>query len=346
MRLTRLLNVVASAALALLATSAMAQYTGSCSYWNGQAFTGNGNTLTSFFDTAYHSTGDHYLDVWRGGTCSYTNVYPQPNSQCIASVDSIDTGTARDEGSLRAGWAAFQHVVGVNQTSSGASNYGAVTAPSSTGTAVVMCLFGTCGISVTISANGILSETLTGSSTPVWSHTDTNNAYCPSKLAFPQTPIMIDTANEGFQLTDLANGVVTDMVSPGHSVPLAWTRPGSHNAFLWLDGHLFGNSTPQPPSADPNGFRALAVYDSNGDGVIDAKDPVFANLRLWIDANHDGVVQSDELFTLSSLDVYSISLHYVLDKYTDGNGNAFRYRGHIKGRGVDHTIYDVWLSTK
>jgi hypothetical protein len=182
----------------------------------------------------------------------------------------------------------------------------------------------------------------------VWDHGDNWYAYCQSQRAYPQTPIIIDTANEGFQLTDVANGVVTDIVSPGHPVPLAWTRPGSHNAFLWLDGHLFGNSTPQPPSDDPNGFRALAVYDSNGDGVIDAKDPVFANLRLWIDANHDGVVQSDELLTLSSLGVYSISLQYVLDKYTDGNGNAFRYRGHLRSAApnVDRTIYDVFLSTK
>ena len=111
---------------------------------------------------------------------------------------------------------------------------------------------------------------------------------------------------------------------------------------------LIGNSTPQPPSNDPNGFRALAVYDSNGDGVIDAKDPVFANLRLWIDANHDDVAQPDELLTLPSLGAYSISLHYVLGKYTDGNGNGFRYRGHLQqgAPGVDRTIYDVFLATE
>jgi hypothetical protein len=162
--------------------------------------------------------------------------------------------------------------------------------------------------------------------------------------------------NEGFQLTDAANGVTTEMVDPVHTIHVAWTKPGSHNAFLYLDGHLFGNATPQQPSdgcPDPstgcgNGFEALALYDRNGDGVIDARDPVFSQLRLWIDSSHDGTVQPSELFTLPAMGVYSISLHYVLDKYMDGNGNAFRYRGHLQQGtpSVDHTIYDVFLSTK
>jgi hypothetical protein len=345
-----LLIVVASAALALVATSAMAQYTGSCSYWNGQAVGGIGGsgTLADHFDTSYHAPlGDHFLDAYHYGTCSYVNYYPQPNTQCIATVSSEDSGATGEEGKLAPGYTLDVHVISGATASSSASNYGAAQAPSSAGIGVAQCVLGACGISVSITAGGNLTTSFSGLGSQIWSHTDTYNAYCPSKLAFPQTPILIDTANEGFQLTDLAGGVVTDMVS-GRPVPVAWTRAGSHNAFLWLDNHLFGNSTPQPPSDDPNGFRALAVYDSNGDGVIDAKDPVFANLRLWIDANHDGIAQPGELFTLPSLGVNAISLHYVLDKYTDGNGNAFRYRGHLQQGtpGIDHTIYDVFLSTK
>jgi hypothetical protein len=106
---------------------------------------------------------------------------------------------------------------------------------------------------------------------------------------------------------------------------MAWTAAGADNAFLALpspDGlvasgkKLFGNFTPQPASTTRNGFAALAVYDDpanggNGDGVIDEKDAVFASLRLWIDANHDGVAQPGELHTLPSLGVYVISLKYT-----------------------------------
>ena len=38
----------------------------------------------------------------------------------------------------------------------------------------------------------------------------------------------------------------------------------------------------------PNGFPALAVLDTNGDGIVDAADPLFNELKVWIDADGDG----------------------------------------------------------
>jgi trimeric autotransporter adhesin len=107
------------------------------------------------------------------------------------------------------------------------------------------------------------------------------------------------------------------------------TDPVFHNGWLALphDGvvraltDLFGNFTPQPPSEHPNGYAALALYDQNHHGLIDARDPIYMSLRIWIDANHDGTSQPEELHTLAELHVDSISLHYRESRMTDEYGN-------------------------
>ena len=148
---------------------------------------------------------------------------------------------------------------------------------------------------------------------------------------------------------------------------MSWTAAGSDNAFLALPGadgllhngqQLFGNFTPQPPcpAADktcfPNGFRALAVYDDpknggNGDGIIDARDAIFSSLRLWIDANHDGISQPGELYTLPALGINSISLTYKESDKTDQYGNVFRYRAQLnpdKPTDAGKIAYDIFFT--
>ena len=103
----------------------------------------------------------------------------------------------------------------------------------------------------------------------------------------------------------------------------------------------------------PNGFAALAVYDlpgngGNGDGIIDARDGIFSSLRLWIDLNHDGIAQPNEIFTLPALGINSISLKYTEDRKTDQYGNRFRYRARLNPDKPDDAgkiVYDIFFVT-
>jgi hypothetical protein len=176
------------------------------------------------------------------------------------------------------------------------------------------------------------------------------------------SPIIIDLTGDGFFLTDAAHGVMFDIANSGVPFQVAWTA-NANNAWLVLDrnqngvissgAEMFGNFTAQPSSPHPNGFLALAVYDDpanggNGDGVIDARDKIFSSLRLWVDANHDGISQPEELHTLPELGIYSISLDYSLSERKDQYGNLFRYKAHVnKGlhgpSDVGKSAYDVFL---
>jgi hypothetical protein len=157
------------------------------------------------------------------------------------------------------------------------------------------------------------------------------------------SPIIVDIEAEGFHLTDAPRGVLFDISGTGHPTQMGWTDGHFHNAFLALPGpdglvhngkELFGNFAPQPQSANPNGFIALAQYDKpenggNGDGILDERDVIFSRLRLWIDENHDGISQPNELHRLSEFGVYSLSLKYVESRRTDEFGNQFRYKSQV-----------------
>ena len=177
------------------------------------------------------------------------------------------------------------------------------------------------------------------------------------------SPVLVDLDGDGFDLTDGAGGVAFDFTGDGTPELMSWTTAGSDDSWLFLDRNgngmvdngqeLFGTSTPQPaPAAGEgrNGFTALAVYDltgngGNGDGVIDARDAIYASLRLWCDVNHNGVSEVGELQTLPAADVVGLHLDYRESKRTDEHGNRFRFRARVedaRGARVGRWAWDIF----
>lgn len=71
-----------------------------------------------------------------------------------------------------------------------------------------------------------------------------------------------------------------------------------------------------------NGFEVLrAAGDANEDGNINSLDAIFNKLRIWQDADSDGVADSGELTTLAERQISNIKLDYVATNY-DTNGNV------------------------
>lgn len=145
-----------------------------------------------------------------------------------------------------------------------------------------------------------------------------------------QSPIVLDTNGDGIQLTSIANGVQFDIDGDGTLDQVAWTEANGEDTDAWLalpdeqgnitsGKQLFGNQW-----GDANGYERLKQHDDNNDGVIDANDNIYNQLRLWQDKDHNGQVDDGELKTLAQQGVESISLGYVESDETDRFGNELR----------------------
>jgi hypothetical protein len=166
------------------------------------------------------------------------------------------------------------------------------------------------------------------------------------------TPLAIDLNGDGVQTSDLSKGVSFDLRDLGASQHVAWLD--ANDAFLALDlngdgvinsgAELFGDHTRLSDGAQAkDGWQALASYDLNLDGNINASDAVFEYLRLWRDANSDGKSTANEIYTLKDFGIEQINLKH--------DGNAIAQNGNVltgfsnasSSDGKTFEITNVWF---
>lgn len=157
---------------------------------------------------------------------------------------------------------------------------------------------------------------------------------------WPRDPLILDLDGDGLQTVGLAgsrvrfdfdgDGVLTRTDWAGaNDALLVWDRNG--NGSIDSGAELFGEFTPLQGAPEgtlaANGFAALAALDSNGDGVLDASDPAFAELRLWRDASQDGQTGSGEVISLADAGIVSLNLASALKNQRLANGNTLAREG-------------------
>lgn len=175
----------------------------------------------------------------------------------------------------------------------------------------------------------------------------------------PGSPILIDMAGDGLHLSAAEDGVRFQL-HQGRVGQWAWTLPGSDDAFLVVDlndngiiddgSEMFGDSSMQVTSSDPNGFAALAYYDlvehgGNGDKWIDERDEIWPKLQLWRDVDHDGVSSPTELVSLAQAGVHALSPKATKISVFDAYGNESRFVAPIVAEPpIAPVASDIWLT--
>ena len=123
------------------------------------------------------------------------------------------------------------------------------------------------------------------------------------------SPIALDLNGDGVQTTAMgATQGTFDLMGTGAGIESGWLS--GQDAFLAVDNNgngiidniseLFGGEVGE-------GFAKLATYDTNRDSLVDADEILSGGLMLWQDRNENHFTDVDELISLASQGIESLS---------------------------------------
>jgi Ca2+-binding RTX toxin-like protein len=166
-------------------------------------------------------------------------------------------------------------------------------------------------------------------------------------------PLVLDLDGDGIELTPFANQYLFfDIDNDGSQERTGWVGQDDGMLVHDLNGDGQINDITETLSeyydADKgtgaiwdSSFAALESLDSNSDGVINASDDAFAELKVWQDSNQDGVTDEGELKTLSELDITELSLNDTTDGAFIGGNEVKSNSTYTNGNGTTQTLAAV-----
>ena len=140
------------------------------------------------------------------------------------------------------------------------------------------------------------------------------------------TTVSLEESNAFFDLDNNGFAEKTSWVNAKEGL-LAYDKNG--DGIINGGNELFGDRTlmKDGKTLASSGFAALAEYDDNKDGKIDSNDVIYALLRIWQDADGDGIASAGELKQLVDLGIVSVGLSYSNTGVTDGANNIQVWTG-------------------
>ena len=167
------------------------------------------------------------------------------------------------------------------------------------------------------------------------------------------SPLVVDLDGDGVETKEENSQIYFDHDGNGFAESSGWVGQDDGLLVRDINGNgqiddgteLFGNnSVLSNGQSAANGFEALKDLDSNNDGIFNNQDTAWNEVKVWRDANGNGVVDENELLTLEQAGVAGINLDYQNSDIIDANGNSHKQTGtFIKTDGTTGSVHDVWF---
>ena len=180
-------------------------------------------------------------------------------------------------------------------------------------------LYEVANVVLSIPVPGIYLDPFTGLPWSVAINPTVNTNFLSARnFVIQSDPLVLDLDGDGLELTGASGAILFDHNADNIKTGSGWAarddgflvRDLNGNGTIDTGRELFGVDTIKSNNTlATQGFDALRDLDSNADGQITSADAAYGQLKVWQDANQDGISQSTELKTLAQQGITRIGLN-------------------------------------